>query len=163
MNNIEMNSKQPSNKSKSVATVKSNPMDTPKFKFVFFEETIKPIVEKFMEHPAVIAVMSLFTIWALFSDSIRLAGTSLDSDLGFEVAISIAFFLFLLEIFFTSMYKPEYINIPKWQALEGETYQQTWIRRMTMGSFFFWLDWVATLSLVFDVSYFKLPLNLILN
>ena len=96
--------------------------------------------------------MTLFTFWALFDDDIRLAGTDQSADLGFEVVISIVFFLFLFEIFAQSLYKEGYWEVPPWAPLPKENIIQTWIRRSMVGSFYFWLDWIATLSLLPEVD-----------
>jgi hypothetical protein len=73
---------------------------------------LKQIVEVIVEGLPVTIVMSLFTIWALFSDDIRLSATTKEADTAFTVIISIAFFLFLLEIFAVSFYKEGYLKLP---------------------------------------------------
>jgi hypothetical protein len=108
-------------------------------------------VENFTESNGVVAVMSMLTLWAMFNDDIRLVATEKGADAGFEAVISAAFFLFVLEIFAQSFYKAEYLYLPDWAPLPGESTWDTWIRRIQFGSFYFWLDWIATLSLVFEV------------
>lgn len=101
-----------------------------------------------------VGLMSILTIWALFNDDIRLAGTFKNADLGFDVVISITFFLFLFEIFASSFYKGQtYLYIPAWEPLPNENILQTWARRLMFGSFYFWLDWIATLTLIFEVIF----------
>ena len=114
-------------------------------------DVIKDYLEKIFESVPVVILMTLLTIWALYSTDIKLAATSQSSDQGFEIAISIAFFLFLIEIFAQIVYKDDYLHIPSWKPEQGETILNTWWRRMQIGSFYFWLDWIATLSLLFEV------------
>lgn len=116
-----------------------------------FMEKAKLIVSALMESLPYVITMAVVTIWALFSDDIRLASTDSSGDLGFEVIISIVFFMFLIEIFGTSFYKPEYVNVQPWEPQPGDTLWMTWKRRLKIGSFYFWLDWIATTSLIFEV------------
>lgn len=112
----------------------------------------KARVEVIFEHMYFVILMSVLTLWALFNDDIRFAGTFKNADPGFDVVISIAFFLFLIEIFASSFYKgQEYLYLPDWAPIPGETIFQTWTRRAMFGSFYFWLDWIATLSLILEV------------
>jgi hypothetical protein len=111
----------------------------------------KQIVEMVAEGLPVTIVMSLFTIWALFSDDIRLSATTKEADLGFTVVISIAFFLFLLEIIAVSYYKEGYLKLPNFKGTPNETFWDKVKRIVHFGSFYFWLDWIATISLIFEV------------
>jgi len=111
----------------------------------------KANVEWFWESGTVVGIMAILTLWALFNDDIRLSSTSVSADQGFEILISISFFLFLAEIAASSFYKDDYCWFPDWKALPGETILGTWLRRMQFGSFYFWLDWISTLSLIFEV------------
>lgn len=111
----------------------------------------KATVEYFAESSFFIGLMSVYTMWALYNDDIKLAGTSKESDLGFEVVISIGFFLFLFEIAAQCFYKPDYFYMPLQSRKEDETDMEMWIRRVQIGSFYFWLDWIATLSLILEV------------
>ena len=116
----------------------------------------KATTERIFESTPFVALMSILTIWALYSDDIRLAATTKDSDLGFMIIISIAFFLFLIEIFAQSFYKEGYLYVnPKMFRQPGDKFLAVWKRRVyymfTNGSFYFWLDWLATLSLVLQV------------
>lgn len=112
----------------------------------------KVVVEMVAESLPVTIIMSLFTIWALFSDDIRLAATDSTADEGFMVVISIAFFLFLLEIFAASFYKEGYLCLPNFTPTPGESKWDIVKRLCNFGSFYFWLDWIATLSLIFEVK-----------
>ncbi len=97
------------------------------------------------------SVMTIFTFWALFQGDIKFSATDKSADDAFEVIISILFFAFLFEIFLQSFYKEDYCSIPSWQSLPDETFWETWYRRIQLGGFYFWLDIIATLSLLLDV------------
>ena len=100
--------------------------------------------------------MGLLTIWTLYQGDIRLAATHKDADLAFEVIISICFFLFSIEIFLQCFYKDGYLVLPKWDEGEragGESVWQAWERRLSFGSFYFWMDIVATFTLIFDMDW----------
>lgn len=96
--------------------------------------------------------MSVLTIWALYNSDIKFAATSKEADEAFEIIITIAFFLFIVEILASCFYKPDYLYIPQWRPLEDEEWYETWYRRLQFGSFYFWLDWIATLSLILEVN-----------
>ena len=115
------------------------------------EMHFKEIVELVAEGLPVTIVMSLFTIWALFSDDIRLAATFKDADEGFMIVISIAFFLFILELVAASYYKEGYLSLPSFTPVSGESFCDKVQRLTNIGSFYFWLDIIATLSLIFEV------------
>jgi hypothetical protein len=118
----------------------------------------KATVEHIAESPYFIGLMSLYTIWALYNDDIKLSGTTKEADLGFEVVISIGFFLFLIEIAAQCFYKPDYWHMPLQKRKDDETDFEMWCRRVQIGSFYFWLDWIATLSLILEVrvNYFTI-------
>ncbi|RYY84828.1 hypothetical protein EON63_08530 [archaeon] len=109
--------------------------------------------EKIGEHPAFSILMTILTFWALYQTDIRLAGTDQEADLGFEVVISIVFFVFLFEIGLQCIYNDEYLSLPEWTAQSDEFWYEIWPRRLKFGSFYFWLDLVASVSLIFDVCY----------
>lgn len=111
------------------------------------------IIEKITESLPVTILMSLFTIWALFSDDIRLSSTDVTADFAFMVVISIAFFLFALELIAGCIYKEGYLNLPDLSYLPGESIWKRLQRICNFGSFYFWLDMVATLSLIFEVCF----------
>jgi len=105
-----------------------------------------------LESPLLIALLALFTIWALFNDDIRLATAPKEADYTFLVIISIIFFVFVMEIVMASIYSSEYLGIPDWSPKrDDETWNKFGTRVITVGSFYFWLDIVATLSLLFEV------------
>ncbi len=74
--------------------------------------------------------MSLTTIFALFGDDFRLWFTTKDADPYFYAGLCLSFVLFILEIFINSCV----VNDFKF-------------------SFFWWLDIIATLSLIPDIGW----------
>ncbi len=114
---------------------------------------LKKVLKTVIESNAWSAMMAVVTIWTLFQTDIKYSSTTKDADLGFEVVISIFFFLFIIEIIAQCIYKEDYFNVPTWAAEPGETLYQTWQRRLSIGSFYFWMDFIATGTLVLDMKW----------
>lgn len=74
--------------------------------------------------------MLAITVFALFGDDLRLAVTDKSADDGFSAMMIVCLILFSLEIIATFIVRPEY-----------------------RFSFFFWLDLLSTVSLIFDVNW----------
>jgi len=85
-------------------------------------------VLKVVESWPVTVIFVIFTVWALFGDDIRLSIAPLEADSIFVVTTYILMGAFFLELVMLSIVKPKYIF-----------------------SFYFWLDIIATASLVFDL------------
>ncbi len=111
----------------------------------------KATVEYYAESPFFVGLMSAYTLWALYNDDIRLSSTGKEADDAFEIVISLGLFLFVLEICASCFYKPDYWTQPVWTRIGDETFYESVVRRMQIGSFYFWLDIIATLSLVLEV------------
>jgi hypothetical protein len=77
------------------------------------------------------AFMTLVTFWALLGDDIRLAFTDKSTDNTFFFLVLVCMGLFAIEIVVHSLAQPKYFN-----------------------SFFFWLDFVSTCSLIMDIGWF---------
>lgn len=86
---------------------------------------------------AISVFMTVITIYALFFDDIRVLLIPVSFDDFFFTITSICLTLFLIEIIFASLAKPGYFL-----------------------SFFFWLDVISTVSLVFDIGW---VMDVILN
>jgi len=106
-----------------------------------------------LESSPVVGSMAVMTIWALFSDDLRLALAAKWADTTFTVIISLGFFMFTAEILAASFCKDDYLYIPTQEILPGETVLSSYWRRIGVGSFYFWLDIIATLSLVFELPW----------
>ena len=107
-------------------------------------------VNEFLEYLPYVIFMSLITFWALFSDNIRIAGGTYEDDAGFDGFMSLVFFLFVLEIILSFYAKKDYRGVLDFKDV---TSMNDFLYRLqNIGSFFFWLDIIATLSLMFEVT-----------
>jgi hypothetical protein len=77
-----------------------------------------------------ISFMTILTLIALFSNDLQTAWLAADIDFTFDIIQSTLLFFFTLEIIMTCIAKKGYI-----------------------GSFFFWLDLISTISLIQDISF----------
>lgn len=93
-----------------------------------------------MEGKCVSLIMSLVTIFALFGDDIRLWATFKMYDDYFNAGMVISFVIFSIEISINTLVVDDF-----------------------KFSFFFWLDIIATLSLIPDIEWFIEPLRLLAN
>lgn len=96
-------------------------------------------MSEFVEGKVVTIVMSIVTLFALVGDDIRLWTTDKPADLAFNTGLMISFILFTTEILLNTVVIDEFKY-----------------------SFFFWLDIIATLSVVIDIPWITDPLNLAL-
>ena len=81
--------------------------------------------------------MALITLWALFGDDVRLIAFTVDDDYAFVALVYLCLVLFALEMILASLAKKGYIN-----------------------SFYFWLDFIATASLLMDIPPFMNAIGL---
>ncbi len=102
--------------------------------------------------PVVIA-MAVITIWALFSDDLRVAVAPKSADDIFTGIITMAFFMFIFEIIAASFCKDDYLVVPEQKLLKNETIFESFVRRAKFGSFYFWSDMLATISLIFEIPW----------
>jgi hypothetical protein len=79
--------------------------------------------------------MTIVTIYALFGDDVRMLVFAKSADDVFYGLSVAALFFFLLELVLSCYAKPDYFN-----------------------SFYFWLDLVATVSLVPDIGWIWFPI-----
>ena len=107
--------------------------------------------EVVLESVFVTAFMSLLTVYALFGDDLRVAAVQPEFDEIFYILSSVAFFSFAVEIILSCWAKPGYLP-PLTENCTAENFhwKRFW-RLFVFGSFFFWLDTIATASLAFDV------------
>ena len=92
-------------------------------------------IKKFVDSTPVLIVMSIFTVFVLFITDIQAAFLRKNVDYGLNVIQCILFVLFGIEIVLASIGKPEYLL-----------------------SFFFWLDLIATLSMIEDIDWIMEPI-----
>ncbi|CAM9146396.1 unnamed protein product, partial [Chrysoparadoxa australica] len=107
------------------------------------QDFIKETLVNWLDSDALTAFMTFLTIYALFGDDLRVLAFEKNADFAFTVISSVAFFAFSLEIILSCCVKPGYLpQIRHWKS---------WY--MELGSFYFWLDLMATVSLVFEIEW----------
>ena len=92
-------------------------------------------IYNFIESVPIIIFMMCVTLWALFGDDIRQVTTNVKGDFTFYLLTLICFILFLVEIILSFICKPDY----RW-------------------GFFFYLDFISTISLLIDVGFISDPI-----
>jgi len=92
------------------------------------EPPFRARVRDFMENSTVTLIMSMTTLFALFGDDMRLWFTTKEADPYFFGGLCLSFFLFIFEILVNSCVIDDF-----------------------KFSFFFWLDLIATFSLIPDI------------
>lgn len=100
------------------------------------ESKIKMKLREFVEGKVVTIIMALVTVFALVCDDIRLWITDKNADPYFYSGLLISFILFTTEILLNTVVIDEFKY-----------------------SFFFWLDIIATLSLIIDITWITDILN----
>jgi hypothetical protein len=94
------------------------------------EQPFRTYVRERFEGNCVTITMALVTLFALFGDEIKQGLTGKPADFWFDLALAISILLFITELLINSCISDDF----KW-------------------SFFFWLDIIATLSLLPDVAF----------
>jgi hypothetical protein len=98
--------------------------------------TLKNRVEHFIDSNTVTIFMTVVTIYALFGDDVRMLAFSKDADTTFFAVSTFALVCFALELGLSCWAKP------------GYTF-----------SFYFWLDLIATISLIPDIGFLWDPMT----
>lgn len=75
-------------------------------------EKIGVFIIFFLENSYSLTFLSILTIWSIFSDDIRLAATTKTADLGFEIVISMIFFIFLIDMILRIVFEKDYFTLP---------------------------------------------------
>lgn len=89
-------------------------------------------LEKFLDSKFFQIIINVMTVYALFADDIRSAFLPKSVDNGFDSITIVCMVLFTIEIILSVITKEKYFN-----------------------SFFFWLDIISTISLIFDLKWFQ--------
>lgn len=95
------------------------------------------------------AVYWAATFYALFADDTRLAFFDSGADDVFFVITSVVFFMFIIELLLLSLSKPGYFDLSGCQRSNLKLKRAH--KLLMIGSFYFWLDLIATLSLIPEV------------
>lgn len=117
------------------------------------------VMNEFTDSRGTTILMAAVTFYALFGDDSRLAWCPKEADVVFMVLSSISFFLFLIELVLNSLGKTTCGRRPK---SDGES-RGGWKERACglrgyLFSFFFTLDFVATLSLLPEITWLWGPI-----
>lgn len=84
-----------------------------------------------MDHWFTTAFMTVITLYALFGDDIRAWAFTKSADEAFYILTIISMILFFIELIIASICKEDYFL-----------------------GFYFWLDLISTVSLIFDIGWF---------
>ena len=95
----------------------------------------KKKLAKFIDSTPVLIIMSVFTVFVLFITDIQAAFLRKEVDFALNVILSILLGLFAIEFVLACIAKPEYPL-----------------------SFFFWLDLIATVSMIQDIDWIMFPI-----
>ena len=91
------------------------------------DSKIQRAINSALEHPASTVLLMVMTFWSLFSDDIRVAALTKEVDVPFAIVTLVFMAIFLLE-----------------------TILRSWVALGFFLSFNFWLDLIATASMVLD-------------
>ena len=94
------------------------------------EKDVRQQVRDLIDGKAVTILMTVVTLWALFGDDIRLVALPKSVDEGFYISYTVCLAFFAWELVTNCLVQEEYKY-----------------------SFFFWLDLIATVSMILDIPY----------
>ena len=114
----------------------------------------KALLKRLVESKVINFCFIIMTLWSLFSEDVRYASTSKGEDVGIDAAIVIMTFLFLVEIATNCYATEDYFHLPDWHSKQrlSEPHWKYWLRRVQFGSFSFFLDILAALSYILQLS-----------
>ena len=118
------------------------------------EKKRRALVRRVTDSKTASLLVILLSLWSLFGDGIRLVLYTKDADPGFDVVTGIIFAIFCLEIAANCYSREDYFCFPTVAQLKltKDTAFRTWIRRLSVGSFYFWLDCLGTFALLLEIS-----------
>jgi hypothetical protein len=104
--------------------------------------------------------MTLVTLYSLYSTNIRELALPKTYDSALEVCSSIVFFLFLVEVIAKCFCQQGYLQLPDSNTSQCSFGNENFLLRsiklvstaINIGSFYFYLDLISTLSMIFEVS-----------
>ena len=123
----------------------------------------KEKVMSFLESNGTTSFMTLATIYALYSTDVMYLCFDKNADIVFEVISTLAFTLFFVEIIVQSWCRENYLRIPTKQGILEAWHNASLTSRYRdkvkiifaacqFGSFYFWLDMMSTVSMIFEVG-----------
>lgn len=119
---------------------------------------------RIIKNTGVSAVMALATVYALYAEDVRVMAFPPHADSTFGVLTTVCFFLFVVEFVLYVACVPGYLTKPSWdfvhetRSCKNDPLYLKCVftlltRVISSGSFYFYLDLIATLSLVPDVRH----------
>ena len=117
-----------------------------------YQEKLQKQCLSVIENVYFLIFMTILTLWSLFSTDVKYIATGKSADAGFDAVMIFIFLVFMIELLVSCFCKPDYFLWPTWERKPGETLFELWYHRLTIGSFYFWLDLLASLSLLFDIT-----------
>lgn len=124
---------------------------------------IKERCFEMLESNSATAFMTFVTFYVLYSNDVLVLCFDKSSDGIFVAISSVSFFLFLVEILINCWCKEGYLNLPTISGIQNAWDDAMLAPKFTdkvkivisachVGSFYFWLDTVSTISMIFEVS-----------
>jgi class 3 adenylate cyclase len=105
-----------------------------------------------LENVIFVAIIQLCVIWSIFNDDIKVSSFDSRVDERFMILISVIFLFFAVEIALQCIGTIGYFQFPPPYDPEATRYDK-FKRVFQYGSFFFWLDIISTLSLLFEMEW----------
>jgi len=118
------------------------------------EKKRRAFVRRVVDSKTASIFIIMLSLYSLFGDGIRMVLYTKDADPGFDVVTGIIFVILCLEIGANCYAREDYFCFPTIAQLKmtKDTAFRTWIRRLSVGSFYFWLDLLGTFALVLEIS-----------
>ena len=117
-----------------------------------------------LDHMVTTVIMAIVVVYALYIDDVRIIAVPKSGDIVVTLFSSLSFFLFLIEIFIQSWCRDNYLLLPNEKKVkrairEAKSFEpeKRWkkirevLRSLKVGSFYFWLDLMATMSMIPEV------------
>ncbi|KAL3784601.1 hypothetical protein HJC23_007057 [Cyclotella cryptica] len=122
------------------------------------------LVNRILDHNSTVTFMSLVTVYALYGDDVRKLAFQPSADNFFLTLSAMAFAIFTLEISLLCWCRENYLPRPTLEAAKkvmrkwGMRHSlSSWFRELgktlQVGSFYFWLDLISTISMVFEMPW----------
>ena len=113
----------------------------------------KNMIKQIVDSKVINILIITLSFWSLFSNDVRVSSFPVSADVGFDIVTIIMFIVFCSEIAANMYCREDYFCLPDlWNTdIVKSTALRTWVRRLQFGGFYFWLDCIATLSLILEV------------
>ena len=119
---------------------------------------IKESCRNWMDSNIVTSFMTILTIYALYSDDAKILAFEKSADFVFGLLSSCAGVIFLIEIVLQCWCVENYMRLPNMSKMRTIDTERKLVKKaqiiwsaVYIGSFYFWLDLMATCSMLFEV------------